>query len=155
MAKVQQGSKVPAFSAQATGGAEVESGNFLGAPLLLYFYPKDNTPGCTWESKAFRDRHGEFAQRRAVIFGVSRDSLKSHENFKARYDLPFELISDSDEKLCEIFSVIKTKSMYGRTFLGIERCTFLIDADGILHREWRKVRVKGHVDDVLEALDGL
>ena len=155
MEKVQQGSKVPAFRAPATGGADVNSGDFLGAPLVLYFYPKDNTPGCIWESKDFRDRHGEFTRRRAALFGVSRDNLKSHENFKSKYDIPFELISDPEENLCELFDVIKTKAMYGRTFLGVQRSTFLIDEEGILRREWRKVRVKGHVNDVLAALDAL
>ena len=119
---------------------------------MLYFYPKDNTPGCTNESKDFRDLHRRFRRRNTRVFGISRDSLKSHENFKAKQELPFELISDPDEELCRLFDVIKEKNMYGRKVMGIERSTFLIDEKGVLRQEWRKVKVKGHAEEVLAAV---
>jgi len=116
---------------------------------VLYFYPKDNTPGCTEEGIAFRDRVAEFDAKNAVIVGVSRDSVKVHEGFKAKHALPFDLLSDPNESLCRAFDVIKMKSMYGKQVQGIERSTFVIDENGVLLKEWRKVKVKGHVDEVL------
>ncbi len=152
MTGVAVGKKVPAFTQAATGEQQIALKNLAGKRIVLYFYPKDNTPGCTTEGQDFRDNHAKFKRRKAVVLGVSRDSLKSHENFRAKYDFPFDLISDADEKLCKLFDVIKEKNMYGRKVLGIERSTFLIDDKGVLRREWRKVKVKGHVDEVLKAL---
>jgi thioredoxin-dependent peroxiredoxin len=146
---------LPEFEALATGGVKFTPQAFLGQAVILYFYPKDNTPGCTIEGTDFRDRHKQFAKLGAVVAGVSRDSLKSHENFKAKFEFPFELISDADEKLCAQFDVIKMKNMYGKNVRGIERSTFLIGADGKLVHEWRKVKVDGHADDVLAAVKAL
>jgi thioredoxin-dependent peroxiredoxin len=126
-----------------------------GHPVVLYFYPKDNTPGCTTEGTAFRDLHDAFAKAGARVFGVSRDSLKSHASFKAKMQFPFELVSDPDEKLCEQFDVIRQKKMYGRDVRGIERSTFVIDADGRIAKEWRGVKVAGHVEDVLAFVSAL
>ena len=136
----------------ATNGLETTFENYRGNWIVLYFYPKDATSGCTLEGQAFRDHYTDFLAHHAVVFGVSRDGLKSHENFKAKQNFPFELISDTDEKLCNLFSVIKTKSMYGKQYLGIERSTFLIDPDGVISHVWRNVKVKGHVAEVLDAL---
>ena len=143
------------FSAQATSDQTIRLEDLRGRNVVLYFYPKDSTPGCTTEGQDFRDRHAKFKRANTLIFGVSRDSLKSHENFKAKQSFPFELISDPDEKLCQQFDVIKEKKLYGKTFMGIERSTFLIDRDGKLRGEWRKVKVKGHADEVLEAVKAL
>ncbi len=143
------------FKAEATGGKTVQLKALRGKHVILYFYPKDATPGCTQEGQDFRDLYNKFRRRDAVIFGVSRDSLESHEKFKEKHEFPFELISDPDEKLCRKFDVIKEKNLYGRKFMGIERSTFLIDADGKLRREWRKVKVKGHAEEVLEAVSDL
>jgi len=151
MAAPEVGKKVPAFEAQTTGGGTISRDALAGAPFVLYFYPKDDTPGCTAEGIDFRDQYAKFKRRKIRVFGVSRDSLASHEKFKAKYSLPFDLVSDPDETLCKQFDVIKEKNMYGRKTLGVERSTFLIDADGVLRREWRKVKVKGHVDEVLAA----
>lgn len=140
------------FKADATGDQTVHLKALRGKKVVIYFYPKDSTPGCTTEGQDFRDLHAKFRRANAVIFGVSRDSLASHEKFKAKHKFPFELISDPDEKLCKKFDVIKEKSLYGRKFLGIERSTFVIDADGKLRAEWRKVKVKGHAAEVLEAV---
>jgi peroxiredoxin Q/BCP len=148
------GKKVADFAAAATGGPFKLSAH-KGHPVVLYFYPKDNTPGCTTEGADFRDLHKQFTKLGAVIAGVSRDSLKSHEGFKAKMDFPFELISDDDEKLCAQFDVIKMKNMYGKKVRGIERSTFLIGPDGKLVREWRKVKVEGHAADVLSAVKAL
>ena len=145
---------VPDFSAPATGGDITLSG-LRGKKLVLYFYPKDNTPGCTTEGLQFRDLYPKFQEAGAEIIGVSRDSLRSHENFKAKLELPFPLISDADEALCALFGVIKMKKMYGKEVRGIERSTFLIDAEGVLRREWRGVKVPGHVDETLEAVQAL
>jgi peroxiredoxin Q/BCP len=142
------GQPIAAFSGPATGGT-FDSAAQTGKKLVVYFYPKDNTPGCTTQSEAFRDAHAQFRKAAAVILGVSRDSLKSHENFKAKLALPFELLSDSDETLCTQFGVIKMKNMYGKQVRGIERSTFVIGSDGVLLREWRGVKVPGHVDEVL------
>ncbi len=136
----------------ATNGLETNFENYRGQWIVLYFYPKDATSGCTLEGQAFRDKYAAFLAHGAIVLGVSRDSIKSHENFKAKQHFPFELISDSDEKLCAQFGVIKMKSMYGRDYLGIERSTFLIDPDGHIRHVWRNVKVKGHVEDVLDAL---
>jgi len=153
--KVAVGKKVPDFELPATGGGTVRLSALRGRPVVLYFYPKDATPGCTREAEAFRDLHPRFRRRKAVILGVSRDSVRSHERFKERLGLPFELLSDEDERVCRLFDVIREKSMYGRKVRGIERSTFLIDADGVLRREWRKVKVDGHAEEVLEALKAL
>ena len=145
---------VPDIALPMTTGTAGESQTFklsdyAGKKVVLYFYPKDNTPGCTTESIAFRDSHADFLAANTVVFGISRDSLKSHDNFKNKLELPFELISDSDELLCAQFDVIKQKMMYGKQVRGIERSTFIIDEQGVLQHEWRKVKVADHVVDVL------
>lgn len=140
---------VPAFTAQATSGVTVNSEQLIGQHYVLYFYPKDNTPGCTTEGQDFRASHEDFAAANTRVFGVSRDSLRTHENFRSKQGFPFELISDADESLCQLFDVIKLKQMYGKEYEGIERSTFLIDAQGVLRAEWRKVKVKDHVSEVL------
>ena len=152
MAVPAVGKKVPDFELPATSGETVRLSTLRGAPVVLYFYPKDDTPGCTLEGQDFRDQTPAFRRLKAVVLGVSRDSVASHEKFKAKYELPFSLLSDSGEELCQRFGVIKDKNMYGRKVRGIERSTFLIDADGVLRREWRGVKVKGHVAEVLESL---
>ena len=129
--------------------------DFKGTHLVIYFYPKDSTPGCTLEGQNFRDRYDDFKQAGAAILGVSRDSLKAHENFRTKQGFPFDLLSDADETLCRQFDVIHEKNMYGRKVMGIVRSTFLIDGNGVLQKEWRKVKVKGHVDEVLEAVKAL
>ncbi|MEH6499503.1 MAG: peroxiredoxin [Pseudoalteromonas distincta] len=146
---------VPDFTAQATSGQSVNLQTLQGTQLVIYFYPKDNTPGCTTEGQEFRDLHADFVAANTLIFGVSKDSLRTHENFKAKQSFPFELISDTDESLCKLFDVIKLKQMYGKEYEGIERSTFLIDKEGVLRREWRKVKVKGHVAEVLQAAQDL
>jgi peroxiredoxin Q/BCP len=148
------GKKVADFSAAATGGTFKLSAH-KGHPVVIYFYPKDNTPGCTTEGAQFRDLHRKFAKAGAVVAGVSRDSLKSHENFKAKMGFPFELISDADEKLSKQFGVIKMKNMYGRQVRGIERSTFVIDGAGKVVREWRGVKVPGHAQEVLDFVTTL
>ncbi|PIE43643.1 MAG: peroxiredoxin [Gammaproteobacteria bacterium] len=152
MTTVQINQIIPAFKAQATSDKTVTLETLKGKNTVIYFYPKDNTPGCTTEGQNFRDLIDEFDQKNTQIFGVSRDSLKVHENFKAKHQFPFELISDPDETLCKLFDVIKLKKNYGKEYMGIERSTFLIDEQGVLTREWRKVRVKGHVEEVLESV---
>jgi len=152
---VRIGKKVANFSLPATGEKDVSLNDFSGSNLVIYFYPKDSTPGCTLEGQNFRDRYADFSKSETGILGVSRDSVKAHENFKAKQEFPFDLLSDADEKLCNQFDVIHEKNMYGRKVLGIVRSTFLIDGEGVLRREWRKVRVKGHVDEVLEAAESL
>src|SRR5438477_11971318 len=149
------GHKFSDFSVPATGEATFRLSEHKGHPVVLYFYPKDNTPGCTTEGADFRDLHKQFTKLGAVIAGVSRDSMKSHESFKAKMEFPFELISDADEKLCAQFDVIKMKNMYGKKVRGIERSTFLIDGSGALAHEWRKVKVEGHAAEVLAALKAL
>jgi len=148
------GKKVADFTAAATGG-DFHLGAHKGHPVVLYFYPKDNTPGCTSESVRFGELHAEFVKLGCVVAGISRDSLKSHENFKTKFAFPFELISDHDEKLCALFGVIKMKNMYGKQVRGIERSTFVIDAKGVLAKEWRGVKVPGHADAVLEFVKTL
>jgi len=152
---VSIGEKVANFSLPATGDKNVSLEDFQGTRLVIYFYPKDSTPGCTLEGQDFRDNYGEFKKCDTAILGVSRDSLKAHENFRAKQGFPFDLLSDAEEKLCRQFDVIHEKNMYGRKVMGIVRSTFLIDADGVLQKEWRKVRVKGHVAEVLEAARSL
>ncbi len=155
MSDIAIGKRVPAFSLPATGGGELALKDFKGRNLVLYFYPKDSTPGCTTEGQAFRDLATKFDKLDTSILGVSRDSLKSHENFKAKQGFTFELLSDADETLCRLFDVIKEKNMYGKKVMGIERSTFLIDAKGVLRAEWRKVKVAGHAEAVLEAVRAL
>ena len=155
MSKIIPGAKVPDFSLPATGGDTFRLKNAAGHALVIYFYPKDMTSGCTRESQDFRDLHASFRKAGADIVGISRDSLSSHEKFKAKERLPFALLSDEQERVCKLFDVIREKSLYGRKFLGIERSTFLIDGQGVLRREWRKVKVPGHVEQVLEAARAL
>ena len=152
LAKINK--KIPEFSVSTTAG-HIQSKNLQGKNVVLYFYPKDNTSGCTQQGQDFRDKHTSFQKQQTIILGVSRDSLSSHEKFKEKQNFPFELISDQDEKLCTLFDVIKEKSMYGKKYLGIERSTFLIDRKGTLRQEWRKVKVKGHVDEVLATVKNL
>lgn len=146
------GEKITFFECEATNNHQLSSENFAGKWLILYFYPKDSTPGCTLEGQDFRDAYAEIQSLNAEVLGISRDSLKSHENFKCKQQFPFELISDKDEKLCQLFDVIKMKNNYGKQSPGIERSTFLVDPNGILRKEWRKVSVKGHVAEVIEVL---
>ena len=152
---VEVGKKVTPFSLPATGEQEIALGNFKGMNVVLYFYPKDSTPGCTREGQDFRDNLTKFKRQNTIILGVSRDSLNSHENFKAKQGFQFELLSDQDEKLCKLFDVIKMKNMYGKKVRGIERSTFLIDSNGKLRQEWRKVKVDGHAEEVLAAVKEL
>lgn len=140
---------VPDFSLPATGGPDFSLTAQAGKVVVLYFYPKDSTPGCTSEAQQFRDLYPQFVAVDAVILGISRDSVKSHENFKAKQSLPFELGSDADEAVCNVFSVMKMKNMYGKQVRGVERSTFVIDRNGILRREWRGVKLPGHADEVL------
>jgi peroxiredoxin Q/BCP len=146
---------VPDFSAEMTGGKPFRLSDFRGRTLVIYFYPKDNTPGCTTEALQFRDLHPQFRSAGAEIIGVSRDSLRSHEGFKAKLGLPFELISDPDETVCQLFDVMVMKSMYGKQVRGVERSTFVIDAEGKIVKEWRGVKVPGHVNDVLGLIESL
>lgn len=155
VSKVQLGRVVPNFKLPATGEKDIDLKSLRGGNVVIYFYPKDSTPGCTNESCDFKANHRKFRRRKTVILGVSRDSIASHEKFKAKYDFPFDLLSDADEKACKLFDVIREKNMYGRKVMGIVRSTFLIDGKGILRNEWRKVRVKGHVEEVLEAVRSL
>jgi len=155
VADVALGKKIPAFAAAATGNAKIASKDLAGSPFVLYFYPRDDTPGCTVEGQNFRDKHKSFERLGVRVLGVSRDSLASHEKFRKKYDFPFDLIADEDEKLCRKFDVIKPKNMYGKKVIGVERSTFLFDDKGVLRREWRKVKVDGHVDEVLEAAKAL
>jgi len=148
---VSMNKKVPAFTADATGEQKLSLKDFKGKNLVIYFYPKDNTPGCTQEGQDFRDNYSKFKRAKTVVLGVSRDSVKVHTNFKARHEFPFELLSDADEALCKLFDVIKLKKNYGKEYMGIERSTFLIDSRGVLREEWRGVKVKGHVEEVLNA----
>ena len=146
------GDTVPDIETPATGGRTLKPSDFRGQNLVLYFYPKASTPGCTQEGLDFKALHAKFKRQGAMILGVSRDSLASHEKFKAKQGFPFDLLSDPDEKLCKKFDVIREKKLYGRTFMGVERSTFLIDKDGKLREEWRKVKVKGHADEVLDRV---
>ena len=143
------------FQAQATSGQQVSLSALQGQQVVIYFYPKDSTPGCTSEGQGFRVLYAEFQAANTQVFGVSRDSLKAHENFKCKQQFPFELISDGDEALCQLFAVLKLKKLYGKEYLGIERSTFLLDQHGVLRQEWRGVKVPGHVDAVLAAAQAL
>jgi len=149
---VSVGKRVENFTLPATGDQNLSLSDFKGRNLVIYFYPKDNTSGCTREGEDFRDLYPQFTAAGADILGVSRDSVKSHENFRNKHGFPFQLLSDQDEVLCKQFDVIKEKKLYGRTYMGIERSTFLIDASGVLKMEWRNVRVPGHAEAVLDAL---
>lgn len=149
------GNQLPRVKLSATSQQQIKLSDYKGKNVVVYFYPKDSTPGCTTEGQDFRDNYKKFSKLNCEIFGVSRDSIKSHENFKAKQAFPFELISDPDEKLCKAFDVIKLKKLYGKEYLGIERSTFLFGEDGKLAKEWRKVKVKDHVNEVLAAVKQL
>lgn len=152
MKDITIGQTIPDFTAEATGSQNISPADFLGQNIVLYFYPKDNTPGCIKEGQGFRDHYEQFQELNTVILGVSRDSVKVHENFKLKQQFPFELLADKEEELCQLFAVIKMKNMYGKQVRGIERSTFLIDKNGILIHEWRKVKVKDHIQEVLQAI---
>jgi len=152
---VSVGKRVENVTLPATGDQNLSLNDFRGRHLVIYFYPKDNTTGCTREGQDFRDLHAQFAAAGADILGVSRDSAKTHDNFRNKHGFPFHLLSDSEETLCRQFDVIQEKSMYGRKYMGIVRSTFLVDATGILRHEWRKVRVPGHAEAVLDAVKAL
>ncbi|SFR48161.1 peroxiredoxin Q/BCP [Marinobacter daqiaonensis] len=152
MTKPELDQPVHDFEAPATGGQTVKLSDLKGSNVVLYFYPRDNTPGCTTEGQDFRDLHDQFRALDTVIFGVSRDGLKAHENFRGKHDFPFHLISDRDETVCSLFDVIKPKKLYGKEYMGIDRSTFLIDKEGTLRRQWRGVRVNGHAAEVLDAV---
>ena len=147
--------KAPIFKGECTGNKNISLDQLTGKNVVLYFYPKDSTPGCTTEGQDFRDLKGQFTRTNTIIFGLSRESIKSHENFKEKEKFNFDLISDPDEKICNQYDVIKEKSMYGKKYMGIERSTFLIDSNGKLVQEWRKVKVTGHAKEVLEAAKNL
>jgi peroxiredoxin Q/BCP len=155
MTKAKIGKKLSDFTLPATGDKDIKLSELKGKNVVIYFYPKDSTPGCTREGQDFRDNIRKFRARKTIILGVSRDSIKSHENFRNKQEFPFDLLSDAEEKLCKQFDVIKEKNMYGKKHMGIERSTFLIDTEGVLRREWRKVKVDGHVNDVLDAVKEL
>jgi peroxiredoxin Q/BCP len=154
MTKVAVGRKVPDFALDSTAGPW-RLKDAAGARLVVYFYPKDATSGCTKEGEAFRDLHAKFRKAKVQVVGVSPDSIASHQKFKAKYGFPFELLSDPEQKACTLFDVWKEKSMYGRKYMGVERSTFLIDSQGVLRQEWRKVKVEGHADEVLAAAQAL
>ena len=146
---------VPEFELPSTGGKIFKLSNYLGKIVVIYFYPKDSTPGCTTQGQQFRDAYAEFQAANTEIFGISRDSLKSHENFKAKFSFPFDLLSDADELACGLFNVMKMKNMYGKQVRGIERSTFVINAKGILVKEWRGVKADGHANEVLNFVKTL
>jgi peroxiredoxin Q/BCP len=155
MTKKLEGKKCPNFKAECTSNLILSNKDFIGQNLVIYFYPKDSTPGCTTEGLNFTDNHEKFKKLNTEVIGVSRESIKSHENFKLKQSFPFELLSDPDEKVCNAFDVMKLKSMYGRQYIGIDRSTFLINTEGKVIKEWRTVKVKGHVDEVLAAVKDL
>ena len=155
MSKNLTGKKMPKFKANATSDKEISNADFENKNLVIYFYQKHSTPGCTTDREDFRDNYKKFQKLNTEILGVSRDSIKSHENFKAKQSFPFELLSDPDEKVCKAFDVMKMKSMYGREYMGVDRSTFLINEKGKVVREWRSVKVKGHVNEVLESVKNL
>ncbi|WP_067563066.1 peroxiredoxin [Halofilum ochraceum] len=155
MTRPAVGTPAPDFQLPATGGQTLSLADFRGRNVVLYFYPKDNTPGCTTESQEFRDRAGDFEQANTVVIGISRDSVRSHENFRSKHELGCDLLADTNEVACNAFDVLREKNMYGRKVRGIERSTFLIDANGVLQQEWRGVKVPGHVDEVLAAARNL
>jgi thioredoxin-dependent peroxiredoxin len=150
-----QGKPVPEFSLPATGGSTFKLSEHRGTTLVLYFYPKDSTPGCTQQGSDFRDAYPAFRKAGVEVYGISRDSLKSHEGFKAKMKFPFDLLSDEDEKVCKLFDVVKMKNMYGRKVRGIVRSTFVVDEKGVLAREWRGVKVPGHIQEVLNFAQAL
>ncbi len=155
MAKASIGKKITDFTLPATGEQDIKFSDLRGKNVVIYFYPKDSTPGCTREGQDFRDNIRKFSARKTIVLGVSRDSVKSHENFKEKQAFPFDLLSDKEEKLCKQFDVIKEKNMYWKKHMRFERSTFLIDSEGVLRQEWRKVKVDGHVDAVLQAVKSL
>lgn len=155
MTSIMLNQTVPDFELPATSGVTFKLSNYQGKTLVIYFYPKDNTPGCTTQGMQFRDNYAEFQAANAEIVGISRDSLKSHENFKAKFTFPFELLADTEELACGIFGVMKMKNMYGKQVRGVERSTFIIDKNGTLIREWRGVKVDGHALEVLNFIKAL
>lgn len=155
MSEIHIGAAVPDFELPATNGQTLSLSQLRGRNVLLYFYPKANTPGCTQEGQDFRDRHADFMAANTVILGVSRDGLKAQQSFKDKYAFPFELLCDTQEELCHLFGVLKEKNRFGRRYMGIERSTFLIDATGVLRQEWRGVKVSGHAEEALQAVHGL
>jgi peroxiredoxin Q/BCP len=155
VSKTEVGRKAPKLSLPSTAGERFALADAKGSHLVVYFYPRDNTTGCTREAQDFRELHGAFRKANAIVVGISPDSLESHHKFRTKFKLPFALLSDADKAACELFDVIREKSMYGRKFMGVERSTFLIDAEGQLRREWRKVKVDGHAAEVLEAVKSL
>tara|TARA_Y100000746_G_scaffold6457_1_gene6025 strand:- start:534 stop:1001 length:468 start_codon:yes stop_codon:yes gene_type:complete len=155
MEKKLQGKKCPIFKGDSTSNKTISNKDFLGKNLVIYFYPKDSTPGCTTEGQDFRDNYKTFKKLNTDILGVSRDSVKSHENFKQKQSFPFELLSDPEEIMCKAFDVMKLKSMYGKEYIGVDRSTFLISSEGKIIKEWRSVKVKGHVDEVLDEVKKL
>lgn len=155
MTAIATGKPVPDIELPATSDKTLKLSDFRGNPVVLYFYPKANTPGCTQEGRDFTAAINKFRRQSTVIIGVSRDGIKAQENFKAKQDFPFELLSDKEEALCNAFDVIKMKNMYGKKVRGIERSTFLIDESGLLRKEWRKVKVKGHIEEVLDAVKAM
>ena len=152
MGKKLEGKKCPKFNGICTNNKNFSNKDFIGKKLVIYFYPKDSTPGCTTQGQDFRDNFKAFKKLNTEILGVSRDSIKSHENFKLKQSFPFELLSDPDEEMCKAFDVMKMKSMYGRQYMGVDRSTFLIDEKGKIVKEWRSVKVKGHIEDVLSLV---
>ena len=155
MAKNLEGKKCPIFMADATSDKTISNDTFHDQNFVIYFYPKDSTPGCTTEGQEFRDSYKKFKKLNTEILGVSRESIKSHENFKSKQNFPFELLSDPDEKVCKAFDVMKLKSMYGREYMGVDRSTFIVNTEGKIVKIWRGVKVKGHVAEVLEAVEKL
>jgi thioredoxin-dependent peroxiredoxin len=152
MDKVQIGAQVPNFTLPASNGEQVSLEQFRGTKIVIYFYPADNTPTCTQEACDFRDYHGDYAKLNTVVLGVSPDPINAHNKFIAKYELPFLLLSDTEREVCELFDVWKLKKMYGREYMGVERSTFLLNEQGVLVKEWRKVKIKQHVQQVLEAI---
>lgn len=150
-----EGKKCPNFSGDATGEVRLSNKDYKDKNLIIFFYPKDNTPGCTLEGQDFRDHYDELKKLNAEVIGVSRDSVKSHENFKQKQSFPFHLLSDTDESMCRSFDVMREKSMYGKKYIGVDRSTFIVNTKGKIIKEWRSVKVKGHVLEVLETLKGL
>jgi peroxiredoxin Q/BCP len=155
MSKIQLGKVVPDFDLPSTGDTVFNLSQHLGKNIVIYFYPKDNTPGCTLEGQNFRDHIAEFAAHDTLIFGISRDSVRVHENFKTKHEFPFDLLSDAEEQACTLFDVLHLKKNYGREYMGIVRSTFLIDKQGVLRQQWRKVKVKEHLAEVLQAVTEL
>jgi peroxiredoxin Q/BCP len=154
MSKLEIGKKAPSFTLDGTGG-KFALADVAGSAVVMYFYPRDNTPGCTQEGESFTAHFAQFKKAKTLIFGISADTLESHEKFKKKMNFPFDLLSDPDQKVCKLYDVIQEKNMYGKKYMGIERSTFLVDAKGVLRQEWRKVKVNGHAEAVLAAVKGL